>query len=407
MGSVNRGRQPAKFGAAEMTPTPLPSAAALPPSAERVHCYSVELHQYIMGVDAMVTRARYVDCPCNAQLVHAVLPGQHRRGTQRPQSVPRRIDEDFIKTLRDADDGVSCTHWKDAEISMAEYESRFQDQVRSLRQSDGLAEPRISLAYMALAERYGFDQRLLVPSSIAVSDATLGASAVEISRDGPNHSAAVPVRRNHRPRTQSEEDVEECAEKSRSRPQRMEPGWTPPLEPRRHSKDHSKIRAPEGEKPELDARPKTSGHDDRRNGSATSANGIVGGFADGSVIVGSGLDEEGLVERWCWGAEAIEEEPATRQWPAVRGAAGWGMSAGSIQQAAAGAKSIDIGAGFGRQRRHSARRFDDQQLLPPCVNGSFPKPATECTASASTAAECRPISRQLLHDIDEPEGFLA
>lgn len=102
----------------------------------------------------------------------------------------------------------------------------------------------------------------------------------------------------------------------------------------------------------------------------------------------------------------MEEEPASKQWPAVRGAAGWGMSAGPTQQAAASAAGIDIGAGFVKNRQRQ-RRLDDQ-LLPPCGSGSFAGPAAECMPpSTSPSAEGRPISRALLHGIDEPEGFLA
>eukprot|EP00927_Polykrikos_kofoidii_P065223 TRINITY_DN61005_c0_g1_i1.p1 TRINITY_DN61005_c0_g1~~TRINITY_DN61005_c0_g1_i1.p1 ORF type:complete len:591 (+),score=83.05 TRINITY_DN61005_c0_g1_i1:217-1773(+) len=166
---------------------------------ECFNLYSFQLHQFIMGSEyAAATRDAYVDCRGNVRFTQVLpsqrqvgddgdvfQPVQHRRHTP-TSSLPlseqlrRRIDEDFIKTLRDAEDGISNTSWRDCEIDVEAYASHFRDQVQALQASCGLAEPRIFAAFHTLAERYGFDGRCLSPESTLET-------ATQSSRVTPRH----------------------------------------------------------------------------------------------------------------------------------------------------------------------------------------------------------------------------
>eukprot|EP00929_Paragymnodinium_shiwhaense_P036602 TRINITY_DN1958_c3_g1_i1.p1 TRINITY_DN1958_c3_g1~~TRINITY_DN1958_c3_g1_i1.p1 ORF type:complete len:1070 (-),score=228.15 TRINITY_DN1958_c3_g1_i1:242-3451(-) len=135
--------------------------------------YTYDLHQHIMGADAAATRATFVDCMANLQRPYVqgrssrwqppgAEEGSNVSEKQRRLALQRRVDQDFVKTLRDADEGhVDPLCWREAEGSNEDYEGRFRDQVRSLRESGGLLQPRIVSAYRCLAARYGFDARVL------------------------------------------------------------------------------------------------------------------------------------------------------------------------------------------------------------------------------------------------------
>ena len=117
------------------------------------HYYSHELHNYIMG-DAWSEDIRdaYVDDKNNFRMVSPLTN----------QSFHRRIDNDWMKTLEDLKTGCSSEDggFLDESIARQEYQNRFDMNVKALKASGGLREPKILAAFKSLADAYGFDKRV-------------------------------------------------------------------------------------------------------------------------------------------------------------------------------------------------------------------------------------------------------
>lgn len=354
-----------------------------------VYTYSEEMHLYIMGLEAQATRHLYFDCPYNLQPSQA--GGRHdpgrldgvRRGAPRTQSIPRRIDEDFIKTLRDCEEGsVGGAHWKDAEIGMAEYEARFFEQVRVLKEIGALSEPRIRAAFVTLSGQYGFDQRNL--------PALFGAQAAprDASPGGPRRGG----QRSRGQRPRREEDTCEVEGGGRSQATEQE------------------LRAPRS------GQAGAGSHHAAKGGARGPGLG-ASRDADGRLSVSEFPPSRALRDD----GSGEEQLACTRSMPALRSASG--VAAASMAQASAssgsggfsrtGSERLPASSGEGRalgahaslgggsearQRRerpvHSSKRGEALSSLPPCgwaCGGQGP--LGESAVSVMVAAESRVAER--------------